>query len=78
MEVNKMIKDIHVQSCWNCRPKPICNCGNEGFGFEIKDCKRINLFVGNHEVGKSFVLRHVNLKGKPPKSIDQMTKIDFI
>lgn len=60
-----MIKDIHVQSCWNCRPKPICDCGNKGFGFEIKDCKRINLLVGNHEVGKSFALAHVNLEGKP-------------
>lgn len=60
-----MIKEIHVQSCWNCRPKPICDCGNQGFGFEIKDCRRINLLVGNHGVGKSFALAHVNLEGKP-------------
>lgn len=60
-----MIKDIHVQSCWNCRPKPICDCGNQGIGFEIKDCRRINLLVGKNGVGKSFALAHVNLEGKP-------------
>lgn len=60
-----MIKNIHVQSCLNCRPKPICDCGNQGIGFEIKDCRRINLLVGNHGVGKSFALAHVNLEGKP-------------
>ena len=60
-----MIKEIHAQSCWNCRPKPICDCGNQGIGFEIKDCRRINLLVGDHGVGKSFALAHVNLEGKP-------------
>jgi AAA15 family ATPase/GTPase len=60
-----MIKDIHIQSCLNCRPKSICDCDNKGFGFEIKDCKRINLLVGNHGVGKSFTLAHVNFENKP-------------
>lgn len=60
-----MIKNIYVQTCWNCRPKPICNCGNEGFGFKIKDCKKINLLVGKNGIGKSFALAHVNLEGKP-------------
>ena len=67
-----MIKDIHVQSCWNCRPKPICDCGNQGIAFEIKDCRRINLLVGDHGVGKSFALAHVNLEGKPFVQISGM------
>ena len=71
-QTDSKIKEIHVQSCLNCRPKPICDCGYQGIGFEIKDCRRINLLVGNHGVGKSFALAHVNLEGKPFVQISGM------